>query len=211
MHNVTLLSPYIPSSVGHLRINLCAALHWIKMLQDKKINIKKGLWLLLAEIPLTVELTSLFSSLLGKEEFSVQEGVQMLYGSMFPSSLLAVSSILLHSSDECINDSKSQDTLSSLYVSSEINPDDHINWKTPRWSQKSSVRAFPTCNANTNKNIVTNSADSQRNLCFSHQEKKVYHITLQINNFVVNCQVVLYNSLAELRHIMSCKAYIVIL
>lgn len=64
---------------------------------------------------------------------------------MFPSSLLAVSRIFSHCSDGCINDWKSQKAFNSLYVWSDINPAAHINWNTPKWSWKSSIRAFPTC------------------------------------------------------------------
>jgi len=58
----------------------------------------------------------------------------MLYGSMFPSSLVAMSSILSQATELWINDSKSHKRLSFLYVWSEIKPAAHINWKSPKWS-----------------------------------------------------------------------------
>jgi len=89
---------------------------------------------------------NLFSSLF-REKVALpgQDGVKMLYGSMFPSSLLAMSRISSHSADACTNDSKSHKAFNFLYVWSDIKPAAHMNWKTPKWSWKSSVRAFPTC------------------------------------------------------------------
>ena len=75
---------------------------------------------------------------------TLQGGVKMLYRSMFPISSLAMSIILSHNSEDSINDWESQNMFSSLYVWSEIIPTDHINWNNPKWSWKSSVRAFPT-------------------------------------------------------------------
>lgn len=127
-------------------------------------------------------------------------GVKRLYGSIFPSSSLAISQIFSHECDGCSTDWKSHSRFKSLYVWSEIKPLDHINSNIPNWSWKSSVRAFPTCSRDIWIKLMMKRSINQ-GIIFM-QNWRPYHETFQIYSIFFCNRVVLYNNLAKLRNIM---------